>query len=84
MLAIVFRPASARGSSKLPSDGPSRSGPRRRCGWHVIAQRPELIAWYELRGYRRTRAQKPFHTATPGFSLPRRPDLMFEVLTKVR
>jgi GNAT superfamily N-acetyltransferase len=49
---------------------------------HVIAQRPELVAWYERRGYRRTGERKPFPYDDPRFGLPRRPDLIFEVLTK--
>lgn len=49
---------------------------------HVIAQRPELIAWYERRGYRRTGEQKPFPYGDARFGLPRRPDLVFEVLSK--
>lgn len=49
---------------------------------HVIAQRPELIAWYERRGYRRTGETKPFAYGDVRFGLPRRPDLVFEVLAK--
>lgn len=49
----------------------------------VIAQRPELIAWYERRGYRRTGERAPFPYGDPKFGLPQRPDLAFEVLTKV-
>ncbi len=48
----------------------------------VIAQRPELIAWYERRGYRRTGARKPFPYGDERFGLPRRDDLVFEVLRK--
>jgi GNAT superfamily N-acetyltransferase len=48
----------------------------------VIAQRPELIAWYERRGYRRTGARKPFPYGDERFGLPRRQDLVFEVLQK--
>ena len=48
----------------------------------VIAQRTELIAWYERRGYRRTGAREPFPYGDPRFGLPRRPDLYFEVLEK--
>lgn len=49
---------------------------------HVIAQRSELIAWYERRGYRRTGRQRPFPYGDARFGLPRRPDLVFEVLAK--
>lgn len=48
----------------------------------VIAQRPELIAWYERRGYRRTGETAPFPYGEPRFGLPRRPDLHFVVLRK--
>jgi GNAT superfamily N-acetyltransferase len=48
----------------------------------VIVQRPELIAWYERRGYRRTGDRKPFPYGDERFGLPRRPDLVFDVLRK--
>ena len=48
----------------------------------VIAQRPELIAYYERRGYRRTGAQRPFPLDDPRFGLPTRRDLVFEVLAR--
>ena len=48
----------------------------------VLAQRPELIAWYERRGYRRTGARAPFPYGDPRLGLPRRNDLVFEVLQK--
>jgi N-acetylglutamate synthase-like GNAT family acetyltransferase len=48
----------------------------------VITLREELIAWYERRGYRRTGVQKPFPYGDERFGLPRRPDLVFEVLRK--
>jgi len=48
----------------------------------VIVQRPELIAWYERRGYRRTEERKPFPYGDQRFGLPRRDDLAFEVLRK--
>jgi GNAT superfamily N-acetyltransferase len=48
----------------------------------VIAQRPELVAWYERRGYSRTGERKPFPYDDERFGLPRRPDLVFEVLRK--
>jgi predicted GNAT family N-acyltransferase len=48
----------------------------------VIAQRPELVAWYERRGYVRTGEQRPFPYGDERFGLPRRDDLVFEVLRK--
>jgi GNAT superfamily N-acetyltransferase len=48
----------------------------------VIAQRPELIAWYERRGYRRTGETAPFFYGDERFGLPRRDDLYFVVLEK--
>jgi ribosomal protein S18 acetylase RimI-like enzyme len=48
----------------------------------VLAQRPELIAWYERRGYHRTGEREPFPYGDPRLGLPRRDDLEFEVLKK--
>jgi GNAT superfamily N-acetyltransferase len=48
----------------------------------VIAQRRELIAWYERRGYRRTGATRPFPYGDERFGIPRREDLHFTVLAK--
>ena len=48
----------------------------------VLAQRPELIAWYERRGYRRTGKTTPFPYGNVRFGVPKRPDLAFEVLSK--
>jgi len=48
----------------------------------VIVQRPELVAWYERRGYRQTGEHKPFPYDDERFGLPRRPDLAFLVLRK--
>lgn len=48
----------------------------------VIVQRPELIAWYERRGYRRTGELRPFPYGDERFGLPKRSDLAFEVLRK--
>jgi ribosomal protein S18 acetylase RimI-like enzyme len=48
----------------------------------VLTQRTELIAWYERRGYRRTGEQRPFPYGDERFGIPRRPDLVFEVLAK--
>lgn len=48
----------------------------------VIAQRSELIAWYERRGYHLTGERRPFPAADPRFGLPKREDLEFVVLEK--
>jgi ribosomal protein S18 acetylase RimI-like enzyme len=48
----------------------------------VIAQRAELIAWYERRGYRRTGETEPFPYGNERYGMPRRPDLVFAVLAK--
>lgn len=48
----------------------------------VIAQRSELIAWYERCGYALTGEQRPFPAADPRFGLPKRDDLVFVVLAK--
>jgi ribosomal protein S18 acetylase RimI-like enzyme len=48
----------------------------------VLVQRTELIAWYERRGYHRTGEHEPFPYDDPRLGLPRRDDLMFEVLRK--
>ncbi|MGH3300844.1 MAG: GNAT family N-acetyltransferase [Streptosporangiaceae bacterium] len=48
----------------------------------VLAQRAELIAWYERRGYRRTGERRPFPYGDERFGIPRRHDLVFDVLAK--
>ncbi|CAN5335653.1 GNAT family N-acetyltransferase [soil metagenome] len=48
----------------------------------VIHQRPELIAWYERRGYALTGATAEFPMDDERFGLPRRRDLQFVVLSK--
>lgn len=48
----------------------------------VVAQRDELIAWYERRGYRLTGERRPFPAADPRFGLPKRDDLAFVVMDK--
>ena len=48
----------------------------------VIAQRAELIAWYERRGYARTGETRPFPYGDPRFGEPRHDDLHFVVLEK--
>lgn len=48
----------------------------------VIAQRPELIAWYERRGFTRTAETAAFPYGDPRFGLPLRDDLYFVRLRK--
>jgi ribosomal protein S18 acetylase RimI-like enzyme len=48
----------------------------------VLAQRGDLIAWYERRGYRRTGERRPFPYGDERYGIPRRPDLVFDVLSK--
>lgn len=48
----------------------------------VIRQRPELIAWYERRGYVLTGATADFPLDDERFGLPKRRDLQFVVLSK--
>ena len=48
----------------------------------VIAQRHELIAWYERRGYALTCERRPFTAHDPRFGVPRRDDLEFVVMEK--
>ena len=48
----------------------------------VIRQRPELIAWYERRGYALTGETEPFPLSDERAGLPRRQDLEFVVLEK--
>ena len=54
----------------------------RRIEMTVIAQRDELIAWYERRGYALTGERRPFPLTDPRFGKPRRDDLAFVVLEK--
>jgi len=48
----------------------------------VLKQRPELIAWYERRGYTGTGKTEPFPYGDETFGLPRRADLAFVELTR--
>ena len=48
----------------------------------VIEQRPELLAWYQRRGYQRTGEYQPFPYGNERFGIPRRADLRFEVLVR--
>jgi ribosomal protein S18 acetylase RimI-like enzyme len=54
----------------------------RRIEMTVIAQRAELIAWYERRGYRRTGEQRPFPHGDTRFGVPRDKSLAFVVLDR--
>ena len=49
----------------------------------VIAQRLELIAWYERRGYVQTGEHRPFPAHDPRFGLPKRDDLVFVILERL-
>ncbi|WP_370462425.1 GNAT family N-acetyltransferase [Nocardiopsis sp. FR6] len=48
----------------------------------VLKQRPELIAWYERRGYTSTGKTEPFPYGDETLGLPRRADLAFVELTR--
>lgn len=48
----------------------------------VIAQRRDLIAWYQRRGWQLTGERRPFPYDDPRFGLPQRDDLEFVVLAK--
>lgn len=48
----------------------------------VIAQREELIGWYQRRGYTLTGESRPFPNDDPRFGLPKRDDLGFVVLER--
>lgn len=48
----------------------------------VLTLRPELIAWYERRGYAKTGERKPFPYGDERWGLPKRDDLDFYVLRK--
>ncbi len=48
----------------------------------VVAQRVDLIAWYERRGYTRTGETRPFPYGDERFGRPQRDDLEFVVLAK--
>ncbi len=48
----------------------------------VLAQRPELIAWYVRRGYAETGELRAFPYGDERYGRPRRPDLVFSVLSR--
>lgn len=49
----------------------------------VIRQRQDLLAWYERLGYARTGERRPFPYGDERYGRPTRPDLEFEVLTRL-
>jgi len=49
----------------------------------VLVQRPELIQWYERRGYRPTGEEQPFPYEDERFGKPRQHNLKFAVFEKV-
>lgn len=48
----------------------------------VIAQRTELISWYEQHGYKNTGEKKPFPYGDERFGIPKVQDLYFVILEK--
>lgn len=54
----------------------------RRMRMTVVHQRPELIAWYQRRGYALTGETEPFPYGDDRFGAPTRDDLYFDVLGK--
>ena len=54
----------------------------RRMELTVLKQRPELVSYYERRGYRLTGAEAPFPTSDARFGMPTRRDLAFVTLAK--
>ena len=55
---------------------------RQRLQMSVISLRQDLIAWYQRKGYRLTDEFLPFPYGNPRFGLPRRDDLVLQVLCK--
>ncbi len=56
----------------LAAEDYARQAGCRQIQMSVLAQRPELLAWYERQGYHRTGASEPF-PATSRFGQPRQP-----------
>ena len=48
----------------------------------VVDLRPELIGWYQRRGYQLTGEIRPFPYEDQRFGLPKRDDLRFVVLRR--
>lgn len=60
----------------------ARAHGARRMHMTVVHQRPELIAWYERRGYRVTGETEPFPYGDDRFGEPVQDGLYFDVLEK--
>lgn len=57
------------------------------CNWlemTVITQRKDLIGWYQRRGYEVSGKTRPFPYGDTRYGIPRRDDLILEVLKKRR
>ncbi len=57
------------------------------CNWlemSVITQRKDLIGWYQRRGYEVSGKTRPFPYGDTRYGIPRRDDLVLEVLKKRR
>lgn len=84
MLAV--RPAAqGRGLGRVmlaAAEEHARRAGARRLEMTVIAQRPELIAWYERNGFADTGERSPFPYGDDRFGLPRRADLEFRHLAR--
>lgn len=84
MLAV--RPdAQARGLGRImlaAAQERARGAGARRLEMTVIAQRTELIAWYERNGFVDTGERSPFPYGDERYGLPRRPDLEFRHLAR--
>lgn len=84
MLAV--RPdAQARGLGRVmlgAAEHRARTAGADRLEMTVIAQRAELIAWYQRLGFADTGERSPFPYGDDRFGLPRRPDLEFRHLAR--
>ena len=84
MLAV--RPeAQARGLGRTmlaAAEAHARTAGARRLEMTVIAQRAELIAWYERHGFADTGERSPFPYGDARYGLPRRADLEFRHLAR--
>lgn len=84
MLAV--RPdAQARGLGRVmlgAAEARARAAGADRLEMTVIAQRAELIAWYERLGFADTGERSPFPYGDDRFGLPLRPDLEFRHLAR--
>ena len=84
MLAV--RPdAQARGLGRVmlaAAEEHARRGGARRLEMTVIAQRTELIAWYERHGFADTGERSPFPYGDERYGRPQRPDLEFRHLAR--